>query len=110
VLATPRRAPRVLPCNRLAKRVPPARAAGSATAALLVASSALGGLESVGVDLLLADLFADLMLVGDRLLAKADALLGHDVLLHDGLLLVQDDLVLLLGCPRRTSRDHGWRR
>jgi hypothetical protein len=46
---------------------------------------------------LLADLAADLLLLGDGLLAKPNPFLGHRPLLDHRLLLMQDDLVLLLG-------------
>src|SRR5215207_7301582 len=51
----------------------------------------------VGLDLLLADLLGDLVLLDDRLLVETHALLRHRALLDDGLLGVQRDLVLLLG-------------
>src|SRR3954451_19414789 len=55
----------------------------------------------VELDLLLAHLVGHGLLLGARLRAEADALLGHDLLLHDRALLVEHDLVLLLG-DRRT--------
>jgi len=53
-------------------------------------------IASVGVDPLFADLLADLSFVGDGLLAQAHALFGHDALLDDRFLLVEQHLVLLL--------------
>jgi hypothetical protein len=58
--------------------------------------SALGAATvHVGVDLLLADLFGDGLLVGHRLLVEADPLHRNGLLLDDRPLLVQYDLVLL---------------
>src|SRR3712207_8254787 len=45
----------------------------------------------VSVDLLLADLLGDPALLGHGVLVEADALLRHDALLDDRLLLVQHD-------------------
>jgi hypothetical protein len=47
------------------------------------------------VELLLADGLGDLTLVGLDVLVEVHALLRDDALVGDGLLLVQDDLVLL---------------
>src|SRR3954464_4385285 len=52
---------------------------------------------ALGLDLLLADLLADGLLVGVDVLAEADALLRDGALLDDRLLGVERDLVLLLG-------------
>src|SRR3954463_10435666 len=52
---------------------------------------------ALGLDLLLAHVLADGLLVGVDVLVEADALLGHGALLDDGLLGVERDLVLLLG-------------
>src|SRR5918997_3161246 len=58
---------------------------------------AVGAAVAFDLDLLLADLAAHLLLLGDGVLVEADALLGHDALVDGRLLLVEDDLVLLLG-------------
>src|SRR5215207_1011919 len=54
-------------------------------------------LDALGVDLLLAHLLGDGPLVGDGLLVEPHALLRDCALLGNDLLLVQHDLVLLLG-------------
>src|SRR5918998_4012705 len=54
----------------------------------------------VDVDLLAPDLLGDLTLLGHRVLVQAHALLRDGTLLGDDLLLVQHDLVLLLGDGR----------
>src|SRR4051812_17024988 len=59
---------------------------------------------AVGLDALLADLLGDRLLVGVDVLVEAHALLGDGALLDDGLLLVQHDLVLLLGDRRAVHR------
>src|SRR3954469_22867902 len=51
----------------------------------------------VDLDLLFAYGLGDLALVGVNVLVEPHALLGHDALLDYGLLLVQHDLVLLVG-------------
>ena len=56
--------------------------------------------RAVDLDLLLADLVADLLLPGDGLLVQADALDRHGLLLDDRALGVQGDLVLLLADGR----------
>src|SRR5215212_4115490 len=61
-------------------------------------------LVAVDLDLLLADVFADLALVGDGLGVEADPLLGHGPLVDHDLLLTQGDLVLLLGDGRAAGR------
>src|SRR4051812_28166373 len=79
--------------------------AGDAGVGAADAVGALGGL-AVGVedvDLLFADGFGDLALLGLDVLLEADALLGHDALVGDDLFLVQGDLVLFLG-DRRPGR------
>jgi hypothetical protein len=52
---------------------------------------------ALSLDLLLADLLRDMLLVRDGVLVEAYALLGHWALLDHDLLLVEGDLVLLLG-------------
>src|SRR3954453_3522462 len=59
---------------------------------------------ALGLDLLLADLLADGLLVGVDVLVEADALLGDGALLDDRLLGVERDLVLLLGDGRAVER------
>src|SRR5918995_5399011 len=54
-------------------------------------------LDALGVDLLFAHLVRDGLLVGDRLLVEPHALLRDGALLRHNFLLVQHDLVLLLG-------------
>ena len=49
----------------------------------------------VGVDLFLADLFGDCLLIGHRLLIETDPLDRNGFLLNYGTLLVEDHLVLL---------------
>src|SRR4051794_3547956 len=68
------------------------------------ACSAVGHAVAVRVDLLLAHLFGDLLLLGHRLGVEAHALHRHGLLLHHGALLVQHDLVLLLGDRRAVKR------
>src|SRR3954451_17067974 len=59
---------------------------------------------ALGLDLLLADVLADGLLVGVDVLVEADALLGDGALLDDRLLGVEGDLVLLLGDLRAVER------
>jgi hypothetical protein len=54
----------------------------------------------VDLDLLLADLLADLALFGDGLGVQTHPLLGHGPLVDHNLLLMEGDLVLLLGDVR----------
>src|SRR5215211_3185957 len=61
-------------------------------------------LVAVDLDLLLADLLGDLALVGDGLGVQADPLFGHGPLLNHRGLLVEGDLVLLLGDGRAAGR------
>src|SRR5215210_7510163 len=67
-----------------------------------VAASRLGA--AVDVDLLLADIVADLLLVGHGLLVEPDALDRDGFLLDDRALLGENDLVLLLGDLRAGQR------
>src|SRR4051794_17563713 len=79
-----------------------------------VASAMAGGREPAGaetsvavvvdVDALGADGVGDLALIGLDVLLQPHALLGDRALLHDGLLGVQRDLVLLLGDGRTVQR------
>ena len=62
------------------------------------------GSGAFGFDLLLADLLGDRLVVCDGLLAQPHALLGHGALLGHELLLVEHDLVLLLGDGRTGGR------
>ena len=64
----------------------------------------MSALDPVGLDLLLADLLGDLAVLGDGLGAQAHALLGDRLLVDDDLVLVQHDLVLLLGDGRAVQR------
>src|SRR5215212_840904 len=61
---------------------------------------AVAGLVALDLDLLLADVLADLALVGHGLGVEADPLLGHGPLVDHDLLLAQGNLVLLLGDGR----------
>src|SRR4051794_9372676 len=58
--------------------------------------AAVGLVDAVGLDLLLAELLGDLLLLGDGVLVEAHALLRDHGLLDDGLLGAERDLVLLL--------------
>jgi hypothetical protein len=60
----------------------------------------LGVLDAVELDLLLADLAADRLLLGDGLLAESHPLDRNGLGVHDRALRVQSDLVLLLGDRR----------
>src|SRR3954447_6781646 len=81
-----------MPLSRLAAM------GSSPLAPVAVGEVAVGDVDvALRLDALLADLVAHLGLLGDDVLVEADALLGHDALLDDGLLGVQRDLVLLLG-------------
>src|SRR5215218_9651567 len=74
---------------------------GGAAAVQAVSVAARGGLgAAVDVDLLLADLVADLLLLGHRLLVQPDALYRDGLLGDDGALLGEGHLVLLLGDVR----------
>src|SRR4051812_27152998 len=77
-------------------------AAPRGAAALAKLEAALG--VAVGLDLLLAEVLADGLLVGVDVLVEANALLGDGALLDDRLLGVERDLVLLLGDLRAVER------
>src|SRR5580693_3233935 len=82
----------------------PERLAGPASAgsrqrtvpALRGLAGGAGGADVGVVDLLLADGLADLVVLGDGLGAEPDPLHRDGLLVHDGLLSVQGDLVLFL--------------
>src|ERR671920_260230 len=80
----------------------PRAGAAASSASSVAASGALGA--RVDVDLLLADLVGDLLLVGHRLLVQPDALDGNGLLLDDRALLGEHDLMLLLGDVRAGQR------
>src|ERR687895_1753649 len=65
--------------------------------AMVLPSPGLATGVAVGLDPLLADLLGDRLVLGHGLLVHAHPLLGHGPLLDDRLLLVEHDLVLLLG-------------
>src|SRR5215213_11986 len=77
---------------------PPRDGAAAVKAASVAARGGLGA--AVDVDLLLADLIADLLLLGHRLLVQPDALHRNGFLGDDGTLLGERHLVLLLGDVR----------
>src|SRR3954447_6680058 len=77
---------------------PPRGGAAAVQAASVAARGGLGA--AVDVDLLLADLVADLLLVGRRLLVQPDPLYRNGFLGDDGTLLGEGHLVLLVGDVR----------
>src|SRR3954454_8669755 len=82
-----------------------ARPPRNGAAAVRTSSVAARGLGAgVDVDLLLADIVADRLLVGHRLLVEADPLDRHGLLGDDRPLLAEGHLVLLLGDVRAGQR------
>src|SRR5690242_11339615 len=82
-----------------AARRRPDQTRASAGDAIVGAADAVGGLGGAvdQLDLLLAHALGHVLVLGDRVLVQANALLGHPALVDHDLFLVKHDLVLVLG-------------